>query len=272
MTPGQPDVGEAHAGTPTTSHDPWGEPITGLVLDLDDTLIDTVLAMHEGARGAAGDVWPGEAESARVLAATYYDDPLGCFDAYTRGEMSFVEQRRRRVEHAAQAAALLDGILGPDLEQRYVDAYRQHFAAAQRLYPDVLDLLDRAAEAGVGVCLLTNAGDEVTAEKLSAVGLVGRLPQVTTDTFGVGKPDPRVYRRAAELAGTDPQHAVCVGDTLDTDVLGARRAGLRVAWLQRTGARPPRNSRWDVVVDDPGVRIVRSLGEVAALLHPDGPA
>lgn len=242
--------------------DPWSAPVKALVLDLDDTLLDTRGAMHRAAVSAGRELWPDTSSgSLEAFAGVYYDDPGGCFDAYTRGEMTFDEQRGSRVATAA-------GRVGLDLARYdvFAAAYTRTFAAAQVVFDDVQRLLQVAAARHVGVCLLTNGSDAITAEKLAAVGLTGCAPVVTTDTFGVGKPDPRVYLRACELAGATPSTTVSVGDTLPTDVVGARRAGLRAAWLQRPGVPPPRAAGWGTPIDDPSVRIVSSLDEVAALL------
>jgi 4-nitrophenyl phosphatase len=42
----------------------------------------------------------------------------------------------------------------------------------------------------------------------------------------VGKPEPLMYRLAAERLGVAPEHTLAVGDRLDTDILGAHRAGM----------------------------------------------
>ena len=59
---------------------------------------------------------------------------------------------------------------------------------------------------------------------VSAVHLaVGRLA-----TFA-GKPEPEIFAVALERWGTPPEHTLMVGDRLDTDVLGANRAGIKSA-------------------------------------------
>ncbi len=51
----------------------------------------------------------------------------------------------------------------------------------------------------------------------------------------VGKPYPDVYAFAARAAGvTDPATVVCVGDSVEHDVVGAKRFGA-AAVLVRTG-------------------------------------
>ena len=48
-----------------------------------------------------------------------------------------------------------------------------------------------------------------------------------------GKPDGAIYRKALErLGGIRPERVLCVGDTLHTDVLGARAAGCRAMLVE----------------------------------------
>jgi 4-nitrophenyl phosphatase len=42
----------------------------------------------------------------------------------------------------------------------------------------------------------------------------------------IGKPEPIMYQQALERLGTDPEFTAGIGDRLDTDILGAVRAGL----------------------------------------------
>lgn len=246
--------------------DPWAAPVRGLLLDIDDTLVDTRGAMGAALRAAAAVAWPGvPATTGDAFADRYYADPAGHFDAYTRGERTFAGMRRARADEAAAALDL------PPLDETtfaaFEAAYRVAFAGAQLLFEDVEPLLTAAAAAGVRVGLLTNSGAAVTTDKLTAIGMAGRCPVVvTTDTLGVGKPDPRIFAYAREQLAVEAPYVVVVGDTLGTDVLGARRSGLRAAWLQRPGLPEPRDAGWGTPVTDPGVRVVGMLAEVAQLI------
>lgn len=44
--------------------------------------------------------------------------------------------------------------------------------------------------------------------------------------FVIGKPEPIIYQQALEKLGSDPARTVAIGDRLDTDILGAVRAGI----------------------------------------------
>jgi HAD superfamily hydrolase (TIGR01450 family) len=50
----------------------------------------------------------------------------------------------------------------------------------------------------------------------------GREPDLV-----IGKPEPGLFRQAAEVAGTTPDRAIVVGDGLRTDILAANRVGAR---------------------------------------------
>ncbi len=60
-------------------------------------------------------------------------------------------------------------------------------------------------------------------------GAVLAALQAATDAAPViiGKPEPLMYRIALDRLGVEPAAAIAVGDRLDTDILGAGRAGLR---------------------------------------------
>ena len=55
---------------------------------------------------------------------------------------------------------------------------------------------------------------------------------------GIRKPDPRIFQRAAQNLNIDLAEAVMVGDTLDADVLGAHRSGIKAIWISRRIDKP----------------------------------
>lgn len=208
--------------------------IRALILDIDDTIVDTRAAMAEAGTHAAGALWPERTGAHRDMAQRYYDDPGRWFHRYAAGEISIERMRLERIGDVASAFGVQ---LPGDGVERYLAAYVPAFRRAQRLFDDVPDLLATAARLGIDVALLTNSTTADTSIKLEALGLAERFADliVTTDTFGFGKPDPRVYREVCRLAAADPAVSVCIGDSLEWDVLGAMRAGMRAVWLDRGG-------------------------------------
>ncbi|MFE0457965.1 HAD family hydrolase [Kitasatospora sp. NPDC058965] len=97
-------------------------------------------------------------------------------------------------------------------------------AVAPRIDQQVAELLEQV-RATLRVVLVTNATTRLEAD-LARQGL-DRLPHAVLNTARVGfaKPDPRVYRLAAELAGAPAHRCLFVDDTAE-NVEAARAAGM----------------------------------------------
>lgn len=224
-----------------------------LLLDVDDTIVDTQEAMVVAGTEAAAAIWPHRAAEHRAMAQRYYDDPERWFPRYASGDVAFEAMRAGRLTEVATAFGLE---IPSGAHRAFEEAYAPAFRGAQRLFPDVPDLLAAAEGEGLPVALLTNSAHAPTRVKLEALDLIERFDVVvTTDTLGFGKPDPRVYLEACRLLAAEPGRVVCIGDNVEWDVLGAEAAGLRAVWLDRTGRGTTHP-----------VTSVRGLDEVAAVL------
>ena len=73
---------------------------------------------------------------------------------------------------------------------------------------------------------------------------------VWSANFGRRKPDPAMIEHALARLGLPPRAAVLVGDKLSTDVLAARRAGVRSIYLRKRGAPLEGPVRPDFTVGD----------------------
>lgn len=99
-------------------------------------------------------------------------------------------------------------------------------------YADVLPEL-RALSGRVVVGVLANQ-EAAVVDALRRDGLADFV-----DVWGVSaivgheKPDPALFRWALDAAGTDAEHAVHVGNRLDTDVRPAMALGLGAVWVTR---------------------------------------
>jgi len=111
-------------------------------------------------------------------------------------------------------------------------AMTEFFAARNAVIPydDVLPGLLRL-KGRVRIGSVTNGNAD-----LQTIGLARHFDaSVAAPTFGVAKPDPRIFLEACRLLDVAPQDAVYVGDDLLLDVQGAQRAGLRAVWMNRVG-------------------------------------
>lgn len=91
------------------------------------------------------------------------------------------------------------------------------------------------------VCVVTNGSDFTQLNRLRRAGLMAYTHAVvTSERAGAGKPDARMFACALEqLGGPDKRRCVMVGDSLEADILGARRFGLDTIWYRPPGADAP---------------------------------
>jgi 4-nitrophenyl phosphatase len=73
-----------------------------------------------------------------------------------------------------------------------------------------------------------------------------------------GKPNPTLYEFALEKLGTSPEETLAVGDRIETDILGAQRAGLKTALVLSGIATRQEGKAWQPAIDI----IVPELGEL----------
>lgn len=73
---------------------------------------------------------------------------------------------------------------------------------------------------------------------------------VSAQSFGVGKPDPRIFHAAAQAAGVQPHEVLHVGDDAALDVLGGLNAGMQTVWVNRASRDWAHEARPHATVDD----------------------
>jgi len=234
--------------------------VTVVLFDLDDTLFDhhaavrAGVAAHRAALGLAGD----EAEEfARWHALEEHH-----YHRYLSGELGFLDQRRARVRGFVEPFAI--DLADDAVADAWFGAYLVEYEKAWLLHPDALPVLDTLAADGHRVGIITNAERTFQLRKLDALALTARMEHiVASGDYDFAKPDARIFAAALELYGVPAGEAVYVGDRLDTDALGAARAGLTGVWIDRHGSATAEDREQAAAL---GAHVIRSLDELPALL------
>jgi HAD superfamily hydrolase (TIGR01509 family) len=100
-------------------------------------------------------------------------------------------------------------------------------------YAESASVLDALRTRGLGIALLSNVGIDPRGV-LARTGLIGRYDaEVFSYEVGLVKPDPAIFRIAAERLGLDPHEVLMVGDSVEDDG-GAAHVGMRTLILPRT--------------------------------------
>jgi putative hydrolase of the HAD superfamily len=137
------------------------------------------------------------------------------------------------VEYPAQVRCLLGefGVTVSDEElTRFLEAEHAAWQPARRLASTTHALLESLRDRGLKLGLVSNAFDppDLLHADLAQLGVAQRLDvAVFSSEVGRRKPDPVIFQRALDVLGVAPERALFVGDTLATDIAGARAVGMR---------------------------------------------
>ncbi|MCU1527212.1 MAG: hypothetical protein JWP75_975 [Frondihabitans sp.] len=181
-----------------------------LLIDLDNTLIDRDTAFATWIHDEVERLGGSEDDAAALIEA----DDSGYTDRH-------------------EFATSLQGRLGThgDLDE-LVDRIRHEHVQHVELDDGLRERLERLAADGVAVTVLTNGTVKQQTMKLERVGL-GHLVAgaVISESAGIQKPDPAIFRRAMSDHGAGPDETWMVGDNPDADIHGAQAVGLRTGWV-----------------------------------------
>jgi phosphoglycolate phosphatase len=115
-----------------------------------------------------------------------------------------------------------------ELYRFFLAHYADHLCVETRLFPGVVEALDRLNEQGFRLAVCTNKVRVHSVKLLEALGLAHRFAAICgRDSFPYVKPDPRHLTLTIEAAGGTPRHAIMVGDSR-TDIVTARTAKIPV--------------------------------------------
>jgi HAD superfamily hydrolase (TIGR01509 family) len=176
---------------------------TGMLFDLDGTLIDSVyqhvLAWRE------------------ALEAEGIDIPV------------WTIHRKIGMSGGLFARALLREVGAPispevaeRLQARHHDAFDRYRPTVRPL-PGAVDLLRRLTALGAPWAIATSGRMATAGPNLAALGVPEGVPIITRDAVARAKPDPDLFLAAADALGLPIEDCVVVGDSV-WDLLAARRA------------------------------------------------
>lgn len=147
---------------------------------------------------------------------------------------------------AAPFAAVADGVLrvvlAEQVPDRGTDAAVEHVMqgfSALELHPDVAPGVQALRRDGQRLVTLSNGAARVAESLLGRAGLRDAFERVlSVEDAGAWKPAPASYAYAAQECGVEAGDLMLVA-VHPWDVDGAARAGLRTAWVNRTGGPYP---------------------------------
>jgi putative hydrolase of the HAD superfamily len=172
------------------------------------------------------------------------DEATATADAPSLSRAAYIDAHRRHLTNETRAPIFADLLTDRGSEASPEDLASAYRVAIERALVPVpgAEKVVRDLRREYRVGLLTDGPILAQEGKLDALGWADLFDAVVvTGALAAGKPDERAFRTVLEKLGADPAEAVYVGDNADTDIHGARDAGLRaVHVLSREGEPCPR--------------------------------
>ena len=199
---------------------------------------------RQGLEADAADVWKRFLRASYLMRAEHNHDPV-----YTR----YDEAWRRQFERVFKLLKL-------DGDARDAAGYFRAKLADAPAFEDARPAIE-ALKSRYRLALLSNADDDFLTACLRRNKLEFDVI-LSSEQAGAIKPNRAIFDRLGEMMSLSNAQILYAGDNPIPDVLGPMRAGMITAWVNRTGARKPRN------IPHPHMR-VRSLAELTSALVPE---
>jgi putative hydrolase of the HAD superfamily len=110
---------------------------------------------------------------------------------------------------------------------------------------------------GFRLGMITNGLQDVQFSNIKALGLDQIMDVILiSESEGVAKPDPEIFKRAAERLGVKTEECIFVGDHPEKDIRAAQNAGMLAIWKRDPNYEAPEANY-----------IVEDLAEVVSILN-----
>lgn len=189
----------------------YGAVVPLLLCDLDGTLLDRAEALER---------WAGQFLADRRAPAQRL--------------AWLIEQDRDGFRQKTELFTVVRAELGldDDVEELAAGFYRD-FPSYLRLEDEVAAGLVELRAAGWKIVIVTNGGPSQL-NKITATGLEAYVDGIAVSAIvGSAKPDPEIFRYAADQGDAELAGAWVVGDTAAADIAGAAGLGLDSVWISR---------------------------------------
>jgi len=214
--------------------------IKAVLFDLDDTLYDHRFSSRKGLERLKNNfecfreipLDELEKEHLKLLNEIHLSKVLA-------GLCTIEEARKERYRRLfSKYGVKADTQLIEEARLLYSTAYRGN----QRAVPGAIELLQRL-KTNFKIAVISNNFGVEQKSKIDVCGFGKYLDAVVTSAeVGFTKPSPEIFLLALEKLKCSPDEAVMIGDSWESDIIGARNAGIRAIWFNRYGNKSPEPS------------------------------
>jgi HAD superfamily hydrolase (TIGR01549 family) len=201
-----------------------------VLFDMDDTIVDHALTCRDALARLRRDEPRLRRRSVHALRTEYSRLLEEVRSDVVHGVRSPEEAR---IERFQRLATFCGTSVSSEEATVWSQVYRSYYRSLRRLVPGARRLLERLhGRTVLGVVSNNQVAEQE--EKVARFGLHDLLDfLVVSEEVGVSKPDPKIFSLALDRASVEPGEAVMIGDSWESDVLGARSAGIAAIWFNR---------------------------------------
>ena len=202
--------------------------VKAVLFDLDETLFDRIASL-------------------KAFVAHQFASNFGQFASVEALVERFNALDDRNNVHKTQVYSQIFKEMGraePDVWRTSFQDYEMNFWRFAKAFSGMTEVLSELRRDGTLLGIVTNGETHIQQRSILALGL-DRLVDVVliSEAENCRKPDRTIFLRAAEQLNVAPQDCAFVGDTPQTDMLGARNTEMRTIWFPN-GMEWPRGYDW----------------------------
>jgi len=143
---------------------------------------------------------------------------------YREEKVTKSELRYGRLKNTFDA---IDFPISDTLIYLIADQYIEHLADFNHLFDGAIEILDYLNQKYT-LHIITNGFEEIQTKKMVNSKIYHYFEKViTSESVGVKKPNPKVFKHALEIANANIDQAIMIGDSIEADINGALGVGMK---------------------------------------------